>query len=384
MAKSRDMTDGKLLAAENPAGIPSLPTSSYVEHLTYGGSRLDVEFHGWKGPELPKKTSILAGVAEVVANPRNEGKIFGGGGGGLIVGCGVTILIGGFTADGAWAAPDWSGWIIFAVLAVLAILGGLLGLGVWLEFPSPPKVYLEEGTALSVHKAVEAYQASSQRSRDRKTLKSVLVEAEKCNTALRNKRIAERWNLALRTTQDQTELVTPALGSIRQREAGIPLSYADAEVTLSWAGAVALHNQVKTEYGTFLSSPLDVFSYPLLSSGTLSELTARFEDALIVAEDAKRERDAQRYGKAVLVLNQSWKEASSHAHRAGVSSFSPDSRRTLVKAKKLIALALDDATPTLLAREYLLKAHAMIKPIVTLPETTVNALETVHKHEIAG
>lgn len=153
------------------------------------------------------------------------------------------------------------------------------------------------------------------------------------------------------------------------------------ERSLSHAGAVRLHERVREEYGAFLSDPLRVLETPGLADGSLSSTTRRFDQLMLLAEDARRE-GGDGYGPVVLELVGAWEDAQREARRERLAVLPEQSRVRVARARKLLALALNETENLMVAAGYVEKANSLLDGIFVLPSTTRAAVAAVGRLQL--
>ncbi|HRY09017.1 MAG: hypothetical protein H6526_04910 [Actinobacteria bacterium] len=135
---------------------------------------------------------------------------------------------------------------------------------------------------------------------------------------------------------------------------------------------------VLVAYGAFLSDIVQIANMPLLADPRC-EVTDRFTEALVVAEDARAAatRDVSRlpaYRDAVGALEKAWRDATSFARRKGYATLAPEDQSAVRRAQRLLEIALDENAYAPERREAMRKAVDLLRSVVDVPAQAVTAI----------
>lgn len=136
-------------------------------------------------------------------------------------------------------------------------------------------------------------------------------------------------------------------------------------------------------YGAFLTDIVEIAQLPLLADPTCPA-TDRFTTQLVTTEDARSDavRDPRRvahYAEAVAELERAWKLAVAHARRKGVTPFDPAEQQTILRARKLLDVALDEQGYPPERREAMHRAVTLLRAVLDIEDRAVSAIE----HKVA-
>ena len=140
-----------------------------------------------------------------------------------------------------------------------------------------------------------------------------------------------------------------------------------------------LHSSVKTEYGAILADLITLCEIPAITDIT-NPYTATFITSYNTTNTAETKcgmltvENVTNYTQQTHVLQTDWDACLTNAKRLGLTAVPLTSREPLRKAKHLLNLAVnttnaDEATTATV------KALALLKPIMTIPETAITAIE---------
>lgn len=124
------------------------------------------------------------------------------------------------------------------------------------------------------------------------------------------------------------------------------------------------HRTVKEKFGEYKTTLASVYTYPLLFDG-VHHLTARFEECLVAADDARTNpENVASYCEAVTLLEHAWTDLAMEALNGKTRLYPPPARDVLCRAQKLAAKA--DSTESVEEQQELYRKAVMLGETTTV------------------
>lgn len=167
----------------------------------------------------------------------------------------------------------------------------------------------------------------------------------------------------------------------RKRAADGERAECEAKATAAWDSAVGRLDKLRDLWLSANQDIDQVLTYPVLTD-VAEQQTAAFVEALGKATDLQsltHDRDIDSvltFSAAVQQAETAWQVAARNARQVRLSRFTITERRSIEKAQRLLAQALDTAASPQERRTYYERARDLLGDLIDLPSEAVQALES--------
>lgn len=153
-----------------------------------------------------------------------------------------------------------------------------------------------------------------------------------------------------------------------------------AALTQRWSQARALHEEVASQYSSYLLDLSEVLRRPSLSDSSIPKTFAFLEafhalgslDAEKITDPAQLLMYEERVAKAATA----WQAASEYALKAGLGIFKSEDRRKVERARDLLSFALDPAASEFERGSAFQQAQKLLDGLILVPKQALLAIES--------